>query len=71
MVPAKPATIKFNIIANAITIPNNGSENQYEDKKPTKKANIIPFIPPTKVSLIIIVLIIYLTEIYIKETGEY
>ena len=52
--PAKPAIIKFNIIAIAITNPNKSSENQYEDNNPIIIAKIIPFIPPTKVSLIII-----------------
>ena len=71
-IPAIPAIIKFNIIAIAITPPSKLSENQYADRIPIKIAKIIPFIPPTKVSLVIIFItfdvVSSLTAIALTET---
>ena len=54
IVPAKPASIKFNTIANPMIIPNIKSWNQYIETSDITIANIIPLIPPINVSLVII-----------------
>ena len=53
-IPEKPAISKFNIMARPIIKPKSKLSNQKIEIKDIIIANIMPFIPPMRVSLVII-----------------